>query len=177
MISDCVRPGLHLGKLSRHNVRLSYFVADHMVHPSGCRSQLRPPQTSVLLQQWSELANSSLFILLCFINDQLFHHPPPKIVKAQMEIPQLKQDNQSLVKYQVPTRSWKALQNRVIWRKWSLLLHYRDMSRKPCQIFLASVLSVKRPKKTWMQDWYDSRNCLPGLKCTVAAAREYFPLA
>ena len=146
MISDCVRPGLHLGKLTRHNVTLSYFVADHMVHPSGCRSQLRPPQTSVLLQQWSELANSSLFILLCFINDQLFHYPPPKMVKAQREIPQLQQDNQSLV-------------------------------RRPCQIFLARILSVKRPKKTWMLDWYDSRNCPPGLKCTVAAAREYFPLA
>ena len=36
----CISPGLHLVEWTRHNVDLSYFVAAHMVHSSGCRLQL-----------------------------------------------------------------------------------------------------------------------------------------
>ena len=67
MFCACISPDLHLVEWTNHNVGLSYFVSAHTVHLSGWRlllnSQLSPPQTSVLLQQWSEVANTSELLL------------------------------------------------------------------------------------------------------------------
>ena len=115
--------------------------------------------TSTVVRSWYLLWVTSIFILPSFVNDQLFDHPPPKMVKAKREIPQPQQDNESLAKYHVPTQSWKILRNRVILGKCYLSLHYRDMPRRLWQIFLASPLCVKHPAKLSMVDWANSWNC------------------
>ena len=43
--------------------------------------------TSTVVRSWYFLWVTSIFILPHFVNDQLFHHIPPKMVKAKREIP------------------------------------------------------------------------------------------
>ena len=98
--STSVRPCLHLVGWTTHNEELSYFEAAHMVHSFGCRLQLNlqlgPPLTSVLLQEWPEVVNSSKLLLslsccaLSMISYSPTRHP---ILKAQREIPQPEQYN------------------------------------------------------------------------------------
>ena len=65
--SACAIPGLHLVEWTSSNVGLSYFVTADTVHLSGSRLQLNlqlgPPQVSLLLQQWSKVANFSQLLL------------------------------------------------------------------------------------------------------------------
>ena len=72
MFSACIGPGLHIVEWASSNERLSYFVSGHRLYSSGSRfqlsSQLSPPQTSVLLQQWSQVTNSSVLVFLsCYV--------------------------------------------------------------------------------------------------------------
>ena len=97
---------------------------------------------------------TSSFILLCFISDQWFCHPPPNIIKPRWKFP-----NRSKI-----TNNWPGITahiklkntlNGLISRKWSLLLHYRDKSRRALHIFLTSLLCWQRLKKhKWVTELY-----------------------
>ena len=67
LFSACVRAGLHVLEWTKCNVGLSYCLAAHTVHSFSfrllLRLQLSPAQTSVLLQEGSEVANSPELLL------------------------------------------------------------------------------------------------------------------
>ena len=125
MFPAWVRPGLHFAEWTRHTKGISYLVAAHSVHLSGWRLQLNsqlggltPPQTN---RKWSRERTGRAYFLF---TGQIDNNKEGNSLTA----PSL-----SIIGH--ISRAHIKLKNtikRVIWRKWSLSPHCKDMLIRFC---------------------------------------------
>ena len=117
MFPACLRAGLHLVEWIVHIVGLSYLVAGHTVHSSGCRLQLASELVFLTTSVIKMIQARSNFLILTklFIIDQ--------VSGAKIKL--------------------KNTTNRVICGNWRLLQHSTDMSIRSSQRLLVNPLCTK----------------------------------